>query len=672
MTKKKTTTDNKTVKFTFDKTAKKNEESESTIDLITSILRGGDPLQKSIKPNVVKKEFKEKYSSSKIVFNSDEYHNSIDSVDIKSWRRLSDNELKEIAQIDPYISSMVSTRSSQGAIIGRPSESKFDKGTRPSELSPLSLDDFSSKEEYKQAQKVRKNQLSAIMKWVFNCGTDDNDVLNAVFADSGDRTFKKCTFAEFLTAQIRNLMVFGRCGTHIIRNDEGLPVAFRPVAIETIYNATYGKDAPNMVGDDVIDESLEDAQNFNLLPKETRPTAYVQRVDGQNINFYTEYDLKISYFQKQAYFDLNGYPLSPIEQAIYMVFIHQQTLGYLRNQFLKGLATKGILNLQSTEATAQLSDEDLAQLRREFHNFVSRNDNSAAIPVISGPVKVDFIPLNPAPQDMGFLQIEEHVIRALCSAFQISPQEMGYGHLSQNEGGLTQANKQEEIVRGEERGLRMLLDIIYDLVNEIVYENFPEAEKLCRISYVGVGEDTRDTVINRHQQEMNTTATLSSLWADSEKDEPVPFGGDVPLSPIFHAHVISKIKYGEFREYFLGDKGASKRPEYDFIIDPGLNQSYTALKVQPIQMQQEQAQIGLQSQEMQLQQGEQQMQMAEQQAQMQQQQGQAPEEAQEQPPQQEAEPAEKSASLRDAWNEKTKLRKSMNLYFREWMEAHNS
>jgi hypothetical protein len=448
-----------------------------------------------------------------------------------------------------------------------------------------------------------------------------------------------------------------------------------------------------MVAEETSPESTKDIVDYNVLPQATRPAAYVQQVDGRKINFFTEYDLKVSYFQKQAYFDLNGYPLSPIEQAIYMVFIHQQTLGYLRNQFLKGLATKGILNLESTEATAQLSDEDLAQLRREFHNFVNRNDNSAAIPVISGPVKVNFVPLNPSPQDMGFLEIEEHVIRALCSAFQISPQEMGYGHLSgSSNGGLNQANKQEEIVRGEERGLRMLLDILYDLVNEVVYENFPEAKELLRVTYVGVGEDTRDTVIARHAQEMETTATLSSLWADSEKTDPVPFGGDVPLSTTFHANVVKYMKYGEFREYFFGDEGAASKPEYDFIIDPNMNQAFQQLRAQPIELQQEASELQIQQQEMEVQGAEQQMDLAQQQANAQtmlaqqgvatpagqpgqdqgqgqpgQEQGQA--QAQPQPPPS-GEEAEKSQTLKEAYAERQRLQKSLSSYFSAWTEAH--
>jgi hypothetical protein len=284
---------------------------------------------------------------------------------------------------------------------------------------------------------------------------------------------------------------------------------------------------------------------------------------------------------------------------------------------------------------------------------------------------------------MQFLQLEEHIVRALCSAFQISPQEMGYGHLSINQGGLHRADKQEEIIRGEERGLRMLLDIVYDLLNEILYENFPEAEKLYAISYTGVGEETREAVISRSIQELQTTATLSSLWADSEKTGVVPIAGDVPLSPQFNTFVIPKLKYGEWREHFLGEPDASKKPEYDFIIDPSLNQAYQQLKITPLQVQQEQAKLSLATREMEVnqmqvktEQMQQQMQMqAEQQAK---QANQPQEQIQEQPSseqeaQQQVQPEQNNPatkSLKQVFMEKQELQKSIKTYFSEWIAAN--
>jgi hypothetical protein len=368
--------------------------------------------------------------------------------------------------------------------------------------------------------------------------------------------------------------------------------------------------------------------------------------------------------------------MSPIEQAVFMVFVHQQTLSYMRNMFIKGLLSKGILALESTNPAVELSSTDLEEFRIQMHNFATRTDNSAVMPVLSGPVKANYIQLSPTPRDMEFLQIEEHVIRALCSAFQISPQEMGYGHLSLPQGGLTQSNKQEEIVRGEERGLRQLLDIVFDGINEILYDNFPEARDNFKLSYVGVGEDTRDAVVQRQTVELQTTATMESLFADSEKKDAIPYGGKVPLAPAFHQNVVRYMLYGVFMENFFGEEGASKRPEYRFIIDPQLNQAYQQLLIQPIQQQQQQAQI--QNQAM-----EQQMQMQAMGAAVQ---GGSPQPGQAIPsePGQQSEPAESAppaepeaksddtpTTLREKFYSNQQLRKSMKGYFGAWLDVHD-
>jgi hypothetical protein len=649
------------VKFSTEANKKAESEPIHTTAAIAQSMR--EAMLKSVKPVTVKKDLKGKYDQSKVTFSARDYGRNYDNIETKGWRRLSDSELKELAQVDPYISAIISTRCSQASIIGRPSDTKFDKGTRISELAPRTLEEFDGNEEkFKLAQRQRQEHMKTILSWIMRCGTNNKEIVNATFAGA-DPTFKYCTFPEFLTAQIRNLMTFGRCATQVFRDEDGLPVMFRPIPVETIYPVQHNKDMYLAAKEDETQpQSIEDAEAYNQLDPEERPAAYVQRIDGQNVNAFTEDDLKIWHFQKQALFDLSGFPMAPIEQAIYMVFVHQQTLGYLRNQYVKGIASKGILNIESTDPTAQLSDEDVEQLRREFHNFVNRNDNSAAVPVIAGPVQVKYVSLSPTPRDMEFLQLEEHVVRALCSAFQISPQEMGYGNLSIGDGGLNQANKQEEIIRGEERGLRMLLDIIYDGINEILYECFDEAKDLYRISYVGVGEDTRNAVVNRQQMELQTTATMSSLWADSEKTDPVPFGGNVPLSKSFHESVVRYMKYGQFMESFFGIKDASKTPEYDFIIDPSLNEAYQQLKVQPIQMQQEAAQMQVSAQEQQLEMSQMQMQMGAQQGQQQ---------PPDQPPEQnQEENKEAEKSLKDAYAERQKLAKSVNLYFREWINLN--
>lgn len=665
-----------TVQFSTTPIADNQSDIDSNTSAVNDQLRHmlnvkkqhADILNKSVTPVTRRADLKGKYEKSKVVISSKTNQDTFNGAETKGYRRLSDAELREISQIDPYIAAIISTRCSQGAVIARASESKFDKGTRILDLNPISLEDFENDQKFEAAKKAREAHSKSIMNWIWNCGTDDKDIINEIYSDPrSDKMFKKCTLADYMVAQIRNLLTFGRAGTHVIRNADGMPVAFRPMTIETIMPNIEKNDVHMGNGRNTMDASIEDVNAYNALPEDERPAAYVQVIEGSNVNFFTEQDMQIDYLQKQALFDLRQYPLSPIEQAIYMVFVHQNTLSYLRNQFVKGLGSKGVLTIESTDITGELSAEDLDALRADFHNFLMRTDNSATTPIISGPVKVGWIPMTSTPRDMEFLQVEEHVIRALCSAFMTSPQEMGYGHLSIGQGGLTQSNKQEEIVRGEERGLRSILDIIYDRLNAILYENFPEAEENFRISFTGVGEDTRDAVIQRHNQELQTTATLSSLWNDSEKTEPIPVGGNVPLAPLYHSSVVRFLKYGYYMEKFMGMEGWASKPEYDFIIDPALDAAYQARIANNNQMIRQQSELQIQSQQQQLDSMEQQASAMEQQQEMAQQQPEQP--PQPAPGQPQADPAQKS--LREEYiNRSNALQKSMGTYFSEWMKIH--
>lgn len=645
---------------------------QATLDSVRQTLGTKDhaDLAKTVRPQTVRKDLKGKYDTTKVVFSSRDYGSDIGNIEEKGYRRMSDPDLREISQVDPYISAIIANRCAQGATIGYETDSKFDKGTRMLDLDAPKKDDYEDENEYQRDCKIHEAHQKAILKWVLTCGTNDQDVVNVAFA-GGDLTFKHCTLREFLEAQIRNLLTFGRCATQVFRNEDGLPVMFRPVAVETIRNVSHGKPVWMSHGEETADQSLEDAEAYNEIDPDERPYAYAQVIDGKIVNFFTEDDLHVWHWQKQALFDLNGYPLSPIEQAMYMVFVHQQTLSYLRNQFVKGMGNKGMITMEATQAGVEISDADMENFRQQFHNFVTRNDNSAAVPVIGGPIKVNYIPLSSTPRDMEFLQVEEHVIRALCSAFQISPMEMGYGHLGLPSGQIgTSSNRQDDVIKGEERGLRMLLDIVYDGLNTIVYANFPDARDKYRATYTGVGEDTRDAVVNRQQMELNTTATINSLLSDSEKSDMITFGGDVPLNPSWHANVVRFFTFGEVREYLFKQKGDAKRPEYDFIVDPTLNEAYQALKVQPLSMQQAGASIGLEQQKMELQGTEAQMQaMAAGGGQPQEGGGEGEEQPQEQD--QAPEPTQKSeVSLRDKWLESQKLRKSMRDYFGAFQDIH--
>lgn len=616
---------------------KKDEKSKihiSSLDTEDGYKLGRNVITEHIKksmgdyrPNEEEKK-KRKYKGSKVVFTS-KYSTNVNFGDSlsKEGRRLSDQELRDLAGIDPYISAIINTRVTQVSGMAGRSASKFDKGVRVIDIQRLDRDDYENDESYEEALKIREAEKEAILRWVLSCGTSDSTALDEIYKGA-DPTFKNCSLKNYFQAQTYNLLTFGRGARQNLRATDGTIVAFRPAPVESIKPVDpYKKVHVSQADSTTSFQSVEDVSKYNKLPEFDRPISYVQEIDGFQSNFFTDRDLKMMYYQVQALTDLKGYPLSPIEFALFLVYMNQHCLSYLRNQFVKGVLTKSMLVLTSTDPSVQISQEDLATFKAELQNYASRTDNSSAVPVLAGPIQVNNVRLNDNMKDMEWPTLSNMIVRALCSAFQISPLEAGFGQLGDS-AGLSSGDKDYDLVQGEERGLRLIADILVEDLNDAVFDNFPSAKEKYKVELNGVGNETRDGVINRQVQEMNTTATMNDLLAESDKNRLLSYGGEVPMSPTFHNSVVRYMKYGVFLEHFFGEENASKKPEYDFLVDPSLNQAYQAAKLQTQEMAAQAQALQLEQQKQQLAQADQQMQMAQQQAEMAQQQAQQPQEEQ--------------------------------------------
>jgi hypothetical protein len=570
-------------------------------------------LEKSVEPVKIDPALEEQIERSKVVFGLNSQRYEIDNVHQKTGNgRLLDKELRDIAQYDAIISLIVTTRANQCMTFGHKSRSKYDRGFVLRERLPVQDDPSIPSNEKGQECLYRTQMAESIGRWLLNCGTINNDIVEHVFHKS-DTFFRQCSLGEYLSAQTRNLLVFGRCATQIVRNKDGAPLLFRPLPVETLLRVIDGRKlAPLSRSDkDVPATAIDDLEDYNAIDQDERPIAYVQRVKGKTVSFFTEKDVMVTYLQKQAYEGLDGYPLSPIELAYFSILMHFHAQMYLQNSFQKGLGSKGFIVIKTPEGGV-VSKMDVENFRKMFSNYVARNDNSATVPVISGPVDVKFEPLNATAKDLEFNNLYARVLQILCASFQISPHEIGFGALDPGDRStVSDQMKQEQIVQGEERGLRQLLDMIFNTVFNITCEAFPDAQKMFHLDTIGLGQNTKEGDLQLYQEELQTNGTFAKIWADSERSEAFPFGGHVPTSPVFHASVAKYMKYGEMREFFFGEKGAAQNPAYDFVIDPSLNEAYQSLKTQMPQIQAAQ-------QSLQLEQMQQQMGMAEQQAQQQQ------------------------------------------------------
>lgn len=585
-----------------------------------------EPLEKTVKPVNIAEELDGQIERNKVVFGLESGKYNVDNIHQKTRGRLLDKELRDLAQYDAIVSIIVRTRSTQCMPFGYPSKNKYDRGFILKEINPILLQKNISQEEKENEATYRLKLSNAVAKWVGHCGITNKATLDYVFHNT-DTAFKDCTFSDFLGAQARNLLIYGRCATQIIRNKQGIPMMFRPMPVETLFRVMDNRTISLTENDqDVSPEGQIESVEYKKLPKNKRPIAYVQRIQGKNVSFFTEDDIRMTYLEKQAYEGLEGYPLAPLELSYYSVLMHFNSQVYLQNAFAKGLGSKGLINIKTADG-AGVSKQDLENFRKMFTNYVARNDNSATIPVISGPLEVQFIPLNATAKDLEFINLYNRILQILCASFQISPHEIGFGALdSGDKATVSDEGRQDQIVQGEERGLRNLLDKLFLTIDNIVSETFPEVKDIFRFEAIGLGQNTKEADLNLYKEELQTTGTFSKLWADSERGDSFPFGGEVPTSPVFHQSVAKYMKFAELRHYFFKEEGALDNPAYDFLCDPALDQIYQSLKVNEKQT----AAAGQQEQLKQ--------------AQIQTQQMQQPQ-PQEQPPQQEAGPSPEEQQL---------------------------
>jgi hypothetical protein len=496
----------------------------------------------------------------------------------KPARRLRDKDLQSLAAMDPDIGAIINTRVSQSTAFGDKSDSQFDKGIRMLDPQAPKEEDYANPELYAAEMKRRSAIKDAILDWISNCGDNNPSTLDDIYEDS-DNTLKFCSLKAYIQAQTRNLLTFGRMYRQNIRDQEGDLLIFRPAPAEGMEPVRPGHKVYLSRSEANNEDSLVAVENYNQIPDGKKPIAWVQNLDGRQVAFFTERDLHVSFYQTQAMIDLCGYPLAPIEFAIYLVYMHQHSLQYLRNQFTKGMLNRSIITISTTDPDVELSPEDMANFKREMQNMAMRTENTSSVPVLSGPIKVDVRPLDLGPKDLEWLQLEQNVRRCLCSAFQIAPDEVGFGLLGDPGRTLGDSGKDNDLIQGEERGLRILVDIILDDLNKAMYDKFPDAKTMgLRLIAVGLGSETRSGMLARLQTEAQLTATMNDLYSQSEKNITMKYGGNVPLSSVWHQNVVKYMHYGKFIEEFFGEKDASKNPAYDFLVDPGMNTAYQSLK----------------------------------------------------------------------------------------------
>lgn len=542
-------------------------------------LSNKEELRKSaIRPEMYSETVAQGVNTNKAVFSAKQYNSNFQAGVITKSRRLQDKDLVLFSQTDAVVSAIITTRHSEVTSFGRRSRSQYENGIILRDISQIRKTPNKTRAQV-ESEVAKKDALSSLIySWILNCGTTNQTILDTVFAAS-DHYFKHCTLAEFFGAQARNLLQCGRMATQLIRNVEGAIIMFRPVPVETIFQYRKGQKIVINKGFDydIPQQVLIDIEKYNSIPDQDKPTVWVQRINEKIVSFFTEKDLRIDYWQKQAVANLDGYPLAPLELAISALQQHYNAQQYMNNNLIKGLGSKGFFTIKplSTEQEAidyLPSDKELETIRKDMQRYMAgSNQNSAINPIFTGPFEVDYKSLNATAKDMEFLRLYDYTITLLCTSFQIFPEEIGFAGIRSNSG-------DDKAGSAQSKGLASLLTALCGSVTQIVWETFPDAKDALQIEPTGLGKSSRMDDLKISKEMLQTSGDFADLWANSEKDRTFPFGGEVPTSPIFHQYITRYMKMSEIRYHFLKIDADENNPDMDFFVDVGINASYQAQK----------------------------------------------------------------------------------------------
>lgn len=489
--------------------------------------------------------------------------------------RLTNRVLKDVSMRDWLICTILQCRVDTILRFSRPEHRKFQMGFR-----------VIKKNDQDPYSKADLAEIAKLEDFIYHCGRKD-----------GTPQDDMMLFGEFLKLIARDALTFGHVAIEKVKTKRGGLHRFRPLPAESIYRVdkTLSKEFLEQqmkvqmqaymqrMGDN---NPLKD-QQVNEVPLDYYK--YVQvSYDQRPMAVFGDEDMVFKLFNPQNFADSNGYCYSPLELCIINVTNHMNVENYNANFFTHGYAARGVLHLKGTVTQPQL-----ANFRRQFYNTISGQQHAWRTPIVAGLDDVQWIPMSANAKEMEYINFNNHLMRIICSQFQIDPVELGLDYLISGSGKspMQQANNEYKITYSRERGLVPLLMYVEDMINcDIIPALDKDLADRYKFVFTGYTDETAQTEVAQMQAEMTVWKSMNDLLTQSQKDVLDTPAANLPLNESFWALVEKNYTRGEIREIFFKDKGATKRKELQYIPgDPSfLAWSQTVLAIEQAKQQQQQ------------------------------------------------------------------------------------
>lgn len=463
--------------------------------------------------------------------------------------RITNKTLKEVSLRDWLVSTIMQCRIDTGLRFSRPEHKRHEMGFR---IIKKDVGGHYSDDE--------KAEIAAIEDFIYNCGRKE-----------GTPADDRMLFGEFIKLSVRDALTFGHVAVEKVKTRAGGLHRFRPLPAESVYliNKRASKEQiesmvganSNFTGPKSNNDPSTD-QAVNSVPLDYYK--YVQvSYDNRPINTFGDEDLVFKLFNPQNFADCNGYCYSPLELAIINVTNHMNVENYNANFFTHGYAARGVLHLKGTVTQSQLIN-----FRRQFYNTISGSQHAWRTPILAGLDEVQWVPMSASAKEMEYINFNNHIMRIICSQFQIDPVELGLDYLVSATGRapMQQASNEYKVAFSRERGLYPILIFIEDMINcDILPALDKDLSEKYKFTFTGYTDETPQSEIAQMQAEMSVWKSMNDLLSQAQKEKLEEPAADLPMNQAFWALVEKNYTRGEIREKFFGDKGASKRRELMYI-----------------------------------------------------------------------------------------------------------
>jgi len=387
----------------------------------------------------------------------------------------------------PIISSIIQTRCNQVAEFSSPQSDPYSVGFK------IRVKDRTAEPTSDQRDRIRR-----LTDWIQTCGY-------------GNEFGYASTFDAFLRMLTRDSLMFDQACFEVVRNRVGHVIGMIPVDASTIRRAT---------------PSEREVQAGQV---DWNSTAYVQVMQNKVVAEFGASDLCFGVRRPRTYVYSRGYGYPELEELLKTItyFLNAET--YNAATFTNGIHVNSILSVKS-----KMSPQLFRAFKREFYSMLSGANQAKRTPILQldpdANEEVNSVNLSGSPEEMGYQQWMNYLIKLACALFQIDPAEIGFVYGAEGHSrSMNGESPESRITASRDKGLRPLLRSLEQWINRWIVSQVSDDLELA---FVGFDASSEETKLKSDVQRVQYFMTINEIRAEYGL-EPLERGGDMILNPSY-------------------------------------------------------------------------------------------------------------------------------------------